>query len=670
MLTRSPRRSKLAPLAFAGLGAALLISACMERADRWYLDDNTMRCEVGTRRCSGTRLERCINTGRESTWDLEGDCALSDQVCAPTLLSCTNCTPGAGRCSGQRAEVCSAEGDAFSLVERCDTSAGTACRDGHCLNLCAQAADRRSNVGCEYWAVDLDNAAISTSLNAAAQQFAVVLSNPQPDVAADVVIEQDDAAPGQKNRVVEVARERIPPFSLRVFKLGPREVDGSAPGTYDTGTGTALSRAAYRIRATVPIVAYQFNPLENVNVFSNDASLLKPVEAIIPTSNAFGDAYVVAGWPQTIAVTDDPRTNFSPGNPNHLRAFVTLVGTRAQTRIRVTPTTRVIPGGPVAETLPRGTIEAVLDPFDVLNLETGDFNADFTGSIVEADGPVVVFSGSEASDAPFFSDLSHRFCCADHLEEQLDPIRTAGRTFIATVSPNRSAALVAAGAKIGLAEQPESFRVVAATDGGARVTTTLAGDEARFELPNKGSFIDLSNAQHFALSSDAPVTLAAISPSQEAAGVPNRFPGGDPSLLIVPPLEQFRSTYVFLTPDKYSFDFIRVIAETDATIVFDGEPLSSLDGCTTDSIPAPSGLSTEPGSVGAISESWVVFSCQLSYPRVDSDTVPVTVSSGLQNDGVHRLVASKPVGVLVDGFDAFVSYAYAAGTELEFIVPE
>jgi hypothetical protein len=50
--------------------------------------------------------------------------------------------------------------------------------------------------------------------------------------------------------------------------------------------------------------------------------------------------------------------------------------------------------------------------------------------------------------------------------------------------------------------------------------------------------------------------------------------------------------------------------------------------------------------------------------------VPVTVSSGLQNDNVHRLVASKPVGVLVDGFDAFVSYAYAAGTELEFIVPE
>jgi hypothetical protein len=27
------------------------------------------------------------------------------------------------------------------------------------------------------------------------------------------------------------------------------------------------------------------------------------------------------------------------------------------------------------------------------------------------------------------------------------------------------------------------------------------------------------------------------------------------------------------------------------------------------------------------------------------------------------------VGVLVDGFDYFVSYGYAAGTELSFIVP-
>ena len=128
----------------------------------------------------------------------------------------------------------------------------------------------------------------------------------------------------------------------------------------------------------------------------------------------------------------------------------------------------------------------MLEPFDVLNLETGGFNADFTGSLVEADGPILAFTGSEASDAPFFPDLSRRDCCADHLEEQLDPIRTAGRTFVAAVSPNRTEAIVQAGAKIGVAEQPESFRLIAATDRGARVITTLPGQDSRFELPNKG----------------------------------------------------------------------------------------------------------------------------------------------------------------------------------------
>ena len=39
----------------------------------------------------------------------------------------------------------------------------------------------------------------------------------------------------------------------------------------------------------------------------------------------------------------------------------------------------------------------------------------------------------------------------------------------------------------------------------------------------------------------------------------------------------------------------------------------------------------------------------------------------MQNDGVHRIVASAGVGVLVFGWDAFVSYGYAAGTQLEAI---
>ena len=44
---------------------------------------------------------------------------------------------------------------------------------------------------------------------------------------------------------------------------------------------------------------------------------------------------------------------------------------------------------------------------------------------------------------------------------------------------------------------------------------------------------------------------------------------------------------------------------------------------------------------------------------------------GVQNDGVHRLNSDYPIGVTVSGWDNYVSYAYAGGTELrEIAVPE
>ncbi len=143
------------------------------------------------------------------------------------------------------------------------------------------------------------------------------------------------------------------------------------------------------------------------------------------------------------------------------------------------------------------------------------------------------------------------------------------------------------------------------------------------------------------------------------------LPGGDPSFLIVPPAEQFRNSYVFLTPDKYLYDFIRIIAPPDTGILLDGSPLSEAIACET----SPGDGLTE-AERGSPTPPFVVHRCQLSFPVIDPDEeAPDNVSPGLQDDGVHRIDAERPVGVLVEGFDSFVSYAYAAGTELESIVP-
>jgi hypothetical protein len=642
-------------------------AGCFDAGTRWegapLASGDAPLCTVGEQRCALGVLQRCgLDAAGAEAWLAETDCSAKGLQCAPTLLACTSCVPEEPSCDGQQAVVCRPDGSATDVTATCDPTMGIACRGGACVNLCAQAAVERSNIGCEYWGADLDNAVISATENAAAQQYAIVVSNAQPDVAVHVTVMQDDTAPGEPNEPYEIASATIAPYDLQVFALGPREVDGSPPGQFNTGSNTALTRHAYKVVTDFPVSAYQFNPLDNVNVFSNDASLLKPREALEPNAPVLQPQYVVAGWPQTIAITDDPETNFDPADPINLRAFLAIIGTRAGTNVRVRTKAAVVAGGPVPATPIGGTIEAQLGPFDVLNLETGDFNADFTGSIIEADGPVVVFSGSEASDAPHFETLSDRQCCADHLENQLDPIRTAGKSFAIAHNPSRTKAVHAAGANLVPSPEPDFVRFVAATPAGATIHTTLAAPDDTITLSGQGDFHELTVFGDFTATSSDPVHVAQVMPSQDASGVPNGLPGGDPSLVIYPPIEQFRPSYVFLTPDKYVFNFVVIVAPPGANVFLDSSAPSDL-GCVT--TPGDGLTAAERGSVPL---AWVVYTCQLSFPIIDpTKSAPNNVSPGIQNNGVHRVDADQPVGVIVSGFDSYVSYAYPAGTDLRDI---
>lgn len=650
MSHRRGRRALAALLLLAGGWAA---GCRFDRSERWLSVTEEGGCADGTLRCASERLERC----EDRRWVTASDCGASGQTCRADRGACLACSPGARRCSASGVEQCQADGAGFELVTACDAKAGLACQGQSCVNLCAEATSRRSNVGCEYWAADLDNAALGASSNAAGQQFAVVVSNPQRDVPALVTITQDDGVVGGPEVVSVATQGVVPPGGLRVFKLGPREVDGSADGTFDTGTGTALGRRAYRVVSDFPVVAYQFNPLDNENVFSNDASLLKPVSALgAATPGAMAPAYVVLGWPQTIAKTEDPNTDFN----SNLRAFLTVVGTRPRTHVKVTSAARVIPGGLVSETPVGGTIELDLDAYDVLNLETGDFNADFTGSLIEADGPLVVFSGSEASDAPSFSRLAERYCCADHLEDQLDPLRTVGKSYVAAHGPSRTRTLRAAGGEVDVILEPDYFRILAVREGETVVKTSLPAPDDSFVLGQRGDFRQVTALRDFTLTASQPVALGNVSPSQEAAGIKRGLPGGDPSLIVVPPVEQWRSDYVFLTPDKYAFDFVTVIAPAGVVATLDGQPVDE-----TRCVRTPGDGLDEAARGGRPPANWV-YTCQISFAVVDpTKAAPANVLVGEQNDGVHRVEAPTPVGVLVSGFDNYVSYGYAAGTQLE-----
>lgn len=631
------------------LALALLVAGAACSFDPAYRDVPIKKvpiCAAKEITCNGAKLARCADDGM--SFQTTDDCGARGLVCAPTLLACTPCLPNDGSCDGQTTLTCTPDGQRWARGETCDTTKAIACRAGKCADLCRVATEQRSNVGCEYWGVDLDNAMVSASLNAAAQQYAIVVSNAEPDLPAYVMIEEDDAPSGQPAKLRTVATATIAPRNLEVFKLGPREVDGSPEGEFDTGTHTALTRHAYRVRSNVPIVAYQFNPLENVNVFSNDASQMLPTAAI-------SGGYVVAGWPQTIARSMNPSQNFG----EDLRAFLSIVGTENTTKVHIKSTARIVAGGPLPDGLAQGAeADVTIDAFDVLNLETGDFGADFTGTQITASGAVVVYSGSEASDAPMFQSLTERYCCADHLEEQVAPLRAVGKSYVLGRMPNRTRAVAAAGGSVASYDEPEYFRVIATGAGTTHVKTTLPTPDDAFELTGIGANRTLTSRQDFHLIADQPAIVAQVQGGQDSAGVPRGLPGGDPSLTFVAPVEQWRNDYVLLTPDKYAFDFLVVAAPRDAQLFIDGMRM----GPETCEVAPGDGLTDVLRGKPAPT---LIYRCQMSYPVIDTTkSAPDNVKPGKQNDGVHRIQSDRPVGVVAYGFDSYVSYAYCGGTQL------
>lgn len=613
-------------------------------------------CQPGAQRCAENAYEICASDGRR--WVVAEDCVAQGEICVLNL-GCRLCIPDFVTCGGDGFDVvrCNSEGTVESTIGRCDPEEGELCVGGSCKNACEYASSTLSYEGCEYWAVDLDNAVVSNQGTAAAQQYSIVVTNPL-ELPATVRVEVNDAPPGEPPQIRTVAEAYLARIigggDLAVINLPAREVDCSTDPRLNDGTHSCRSRRAYHVVSTAPIIAYQFNPLENVDVFSNDASLLLP-------QTALGTQYMVMGWPQTLAVTDNPMTN----GTIDLRSFLTIVGTEEDTLVSITLSTPVIGGGGIPAGQAGDVLQFTIGPYEVLNLETDDFNADFTSTRVTSDKPVAVFSGSEASDVPFFSSWLERDCCADHLEEQLFPETAFGTQFVAVKTPLRTKYVEEAGWNVALVpDEPEYWRILATTED-TRVKTNLPPPYSSFLL-TRGEYVTFKSERDFVVWSDRPVSFAQFPASQETTGIPSittggdRPPGGDPSFILVPPVQQWRSKYVFLVPNKYAFDFLLLAVPSGAQILFDGEDLeTALPRCEYE----PIGKLTDGQNV----TEYTAVRCPLSNPVAADPNNPL-----YQDDGRHTLVSvdGQPFGLVVYGWDRYVSYGYPGGTNVERINPQ
>ena len=550
--------------------------------------------------CNGIQFIPCTADGQQGTPML---CEVG-QVCVDGV-GCGACMPGGKTCVANEVHACGADGKPGDYVATCDDKSGVDCADGMCLDGCAAAATNASNVGCEFWAVDLDNE-LAPGSDAANAAWGIVVSN-AGQATANVIIERNDALPGATPAPAMVNGLSLPPGTVQMVTLPTREVDGTTNGM-NNGPGTFLSSNAYRIKSDVPLVVYQFNPLRQS--FSNDASLL------IPT-NGLGTDHRVVGYPTA-------RPFAIAGLTSH--SFITIVGTQAGTTVKVQVSNATVAGGGVPALAKGATYTGTIGLFDVLNIESDGVPGDFTGSFVSASAPVAVFTGTEAALAPATANKpppppnssGSSTCCTDHLEEQVWPVSSLGKRFVVTRSPIRSDDPVAYPGY-------DVIRFVGAAET-ATVTTNLAAPDNSFTL-QPGQLHETFVDKDFVVEATQPIIVAQILVSGDYTDT--NLLVGDPSLTIFPAVEQFRPEYLFLVPESYDTNYV-VIAQRAA------DPPITIDGAA---LPA-SCVMAPAGTLAAI--DYVARRC------------PVM-------PGAHKLLGANPFGIAAYGYYRYGSYAFIGG---------
>ena len=283
--------------------------------------------------------------------------------------------------------------------------------------------------------------------------------------------------------------------------------------------------------------------------------------------DAIGNNYLVMSW---------------KGINNGQRSQLGIVATQNNTSVTITQ-----PGGsPNTISLNEGETYAVYS----IN--------DLSGTYIQANKPVSVFGGNECTNVP----IGYVYC--DHLVEQLPDITSWGKRFITVPLKTRL--------------NGDTWRILAAEDGTiVKINGTTVATLAKGEYYTR-QIVDASE-----ITSTKPVLVAQFSNSSSWDGVTS-----DPFMMIVPPAEQFLTSYTVSTPASgFSGNYLNIAAPTAAvgSIRLDGSP-----------IPA--------GSFNAIGSTGFSFA---------------QVNVGL---GVHNLDGSSlPFGVFSYGFDQYDSYGYAAG---------
>ncbi len=501
------------------------------------------------------------------------------------------CPAGMACLAGQCGEPEGSTGEAVETtgpIDKLDLGGGVG--DGQ---TCASAEFVATNAGCEFWATDLPNVwapSSAYSLDIAAEQtFAVVVANVSAEDNAEVSV-----FAGAQSDPLQTAT--VGPLGTYAFLLpNDLQIDPTR-----TGRGRA-----FRVESDRPITAYQFQPLDNLApVYSNDASALLPVHVlgtdyVAITSNGYSVNLYPDGFEPVVLPTG---------------AYVTVVATEDTTQVAFFPTDALLEGDWQGVVLDRGeTFTLVSNPQDP---RAG--NGSLSGTRVISDRPLAAFSGNIAASVPETATE----CCLDHVEHQLLPTVAWGARYVTAPPPD---------ALDPAHDDPVEIRLVGAYDDTPLVYPLgmPAGAPTTIDAHRTVAFSTTEPVIVESADPDKPFALAQYLYNAEETNPTGVT--GDPSMIVVPSVEQLMDRYVFLAPYGYATSTVTVVAPHGAEVRLDDKPL---------------GDSRLIGDADGV--TW-------GYRRAKIDP------------GAHVVSSDEPIGITVVGYDRFVSYAYAGGSAVAVI---
>lgn len=680
-------------------------------------------CAPGSSQCSpdNTSLQSCTKTEDQTkTWawanagdHFDGSCITKQCVAGnPPMCKAPDCIPGATRCASAAVqELCSQTG--AWTPQTCTSIPGLGpsaeCKGGICVDECAEAAKQKSYFGCEYWTAVQDNGVDRFFKNMPSHtnlmqgttdsDFAFAISN-RSDLAATVNIYRFINGAETLVKTVNVPGRTDPATKgLAVAKV-PWQSIGYTNKDNPNDSITGRARFAYRITSTRPITMYQFSPLDAVRItktcsgfegnpdstcnelpdysggffgdpntwgvcktgttgkrchyytFSNDASLLLP-------SHILGTSHV--------AVSLEHSATGAPSSfTSQITGHVTIVATQNNTQVtfKSSAVTRASPSNytPAVPALAKGqTATYTLNQYEVLQLSTWyggtsvecsggicRYDNDLTGSVITSDKPVAVFGGAACALKPY----DKGFC--DHLEEQIFPFATWGKTFVA----QKGNPVRLTNGQIATLSQaaPDHFKIVASCPAsqcpnGTLITFSNAPAAADVLPPNRcisgtlatnncrlagGSHMEFKSKANFTITADQPIAVAQFFAGQSAT---TNAETGDPSFILLPPAEQWRSDYTVLTAPGIRDNYLGLVIDSAKvqSVEVDGVVVTGFTPVGTTTYQAKN----HPVSVGV-------------------HTIKV--------NGIPGNTQLPSAGVIVYGFDSYVSYGYTGGLDLGSIV--